>query len=253
MSAWLGLAGKRSGPTEKLRTPRHSSKVDHEISEILCTAFFHFFAHLLLTPAVAESEKGIYVFPQAAIADYSNVSELERDPLIGLCVGYRFTGPFAVELDYLTGDSAPETSGAGSVDVDIWNIRSLVYFLESERLHPFASLGFGIQDIDLPDVGSESQVNAGFALRWNILDNLDARTSLNFYDGQEFGDLKRSFNLGLHYQFGRASSHQVVRPEPVDSDNDGVIDSQDVCLGTRAGVDVDVRGCARTWIRTATG
>lgn len=200
----------------------------------------------LLTPAVAESEKGIYVFPQAAIADYSNVSELERDPLIGLCVGYRFTGPFAVELDYLTGDSAPETSGAGSVDVDIWNIRSLVYFLESERLHPFASLGFGIQDIDLPDVGSESQVNAGFALRWNILDNLDARTSLNFYDGQEFGDLKRSFNLGLHYQFGRASSHQVVRPEPVDSDNDGVIDSQDVCLGTRAGVDVDVRGCART-------
>ena len=207
----------------------------------------------LLTPAVAESEKGIYVFPQAAIVDYSNVSELERDPLIGLGVGYRFTGPFAVELDYLTGDSAPETSGAGSVDVDIWNIRSLVYFLESERLHPFASLGFGIQDIDLPDVGSESQVNAGFALRWNILDNLDARTSLNFYDGQEFGDLKRSFNLGLHYQFGRASSHQVVRPEPVDSDNDGVIDSQDVCLGTRAGVDVDVRGCARTWIRTATG
>ena len=200
----------------------------------------------LLTPAVAESEKGIYVFPQAAIADYSNVSELERDPLIGLGVGYRFTGPFAVELDYLTGDSAPETSGAGSVDVDIWNIRSLVYFLESERLHPFASLGFGIQDIDLPDVGSESQVNAGFGLRWNILDNLDARTSLNFYDGQEFGDLKRSFNLGLHYQFGRASSHQVVRPEPVDSDNDGVIDSQDVCLGTRAGVDVDVRGCART-------
>ena len=199
----------------------------------------------LLTPAVAESEKGIYVFPQAAIADYSNISELERDPLIGIGVGYRFTGPFAVELDYLTGDSAPETSGAGSVDVDIWNIRSLVYFLESERLHPFASLGFGIQDIDLPDVGSESQVNAGFGLRRNILDNLDARTALNFYDGQESGDLKRSFNLGLHYQFGRASSHQVVRPEPVDSDNDGVIDSQDVCLGTRAGVDVDVRGCAR--------
>ena len=199
----------------------------------------------LLTPAVAESEQGIYVFPQAAIADYSNISELERDPLIGLGVGYRFTGPFAVELDYLTGDSKLETSGAGSVDVDLWNIRSLVYFLESERLHPFASLGFGIQDIDLPDVGSESQVNAGFGLRWNILDNLDARTSLNFYDGQEFGDLKRSFNLGLHYQFGRASSHQVVRPEPVDSDNDGVIDSQDVCLGTRAGVDVDMRGCAR--------
>lgn len=198
-----------------------------------------------LTPAVAEPEKGIYVFPQAAIADYSIISELEADPLIGLGVGYRFMGPFAVELDYLTGDSNIENPDAGSADVDIWNIRSLVYFLESDRLHPFASLGVGIQDIDLPDVGSESQVNAGLGLRWNILDNLDARASFNFYDGQEFGDLKRSLNLGLHYQFGRTLAQQVVRTEPVDSDNDGVIDSQDVCLGSRAGAEVGVRGCAR--------
>ena len=103
----------------------------------------------LLTPAVAESEKGIYVFPQAAIADYSNVSELERDPLIGLCVGYRFTGPFAVELDYLTGDSAPENpvQVLVPVDVDIWNIRSLVYFLESEQVHPFAELGLAYRTL----------------------------------------------------------------------------------------------------------
>ena len=205
-----------------------------------------------LTPAVAEPKKGIYVFPQAAIADYFNISELEADPLMGIGVGYRFMGPFAVELDYLTGDSTPErlvrrrqSDLTGSIDVDIWNIRSLVYFLESDRLHPFASLGVGIQDIDLPDVGSESQVNAGLGLRWNILDNLDARASFNFYDGQEFGDLKRSLSLGLHYQFGRTAVQQVVRTESVDSDNDGVIDSQDVCLGTRVGVEVDIRGCAR--------
>jgi OOP family OmpA-OmpF porin len=205
-----------------------------------------------LTPAVAEPEKGIYVFSQAAIADYSNISELEADPLMGIGVGYRFMGPFAVELDYLTGDSTPERlvrrgqlDLTGSIDVDIWNIRSLVYFLGSDRLHPFASLGVGIQDIDLPDVGSESQVNAGLGLRWNILDNLDARASFNFYDGQKFGDLKRSLSLGLHYQFGRTAVQQVVRTESVDSDNDGVIDSQDVCLGTRVGVEVDIRGCAR--------
>ena len=127
---------------------------------------------------------------------------------------------------------------------DIWNIRSLVYFLESDRLHPFASLGVGFQDIKLPETGSESQVNAGLGLRWNILDNLDARASFNFYDGQEFGDLKRSLNLGLHYQLGRTYTDQIARPDPIDSDNDGVIDSQDVCLGTRGGVQVDVRGCA---------
>ncbi|MCH1597927.1 MAG: porin family protein, partial [Pseudomonadales bacterium] len=69
---------------------------------------------------VAEPEKGIYVFPQAAIADYSNISELEADPLIGVGVGYRFMGPFAVELDYLTGDSNIETADVGSADVEIW-------------------------------------------------------------------------------------------------------------------------------------
>ena len=101
-----------------------------------------------------------------------------------------------------------------------------------------------MQDIDLPGVGSESQFNAGLGLRWNILDSLDARAAFNFYDGQDWGDLKLSFNLGLHYQFGRASAAQVVRRAPIDSDSDGVIDSQDVCLGTRAGVAVDIRGCA---------
>ena len=32
----------------------------------------------------AEPESGVYVFPQAAIAQYSNTSDLETDPLIGL-------------------------------------------------------------------------------------------------------------------------------------------------------------------------
>lgn len=199
----------------------------------------------------AEPESGVYVFPQAAIAQYSNTSDLETDPLIGLGIGYRFAGPFAVELDFLTGDSKPEhpvrrgqADLSNSIDVDVWSIRSLFYFLESDRFHPFASLGVGMQDIDLPGVGSESQFNAGLGLRWNILDSLDARAAFNFYDGQDWGDLKLSFNLGLHYQFGRASAAQVVRRAPIDSDSDGVIDSQDVCLGTRAGVAVDIRGCA---------
>ena len=56
----------------------------------------------------AEPESGVYVCPQAAIAQYSNTSDLETDPLIGLGIGYRFAGPFAVELDFLTGDSKPE-------------------------------------------------------------------------------------------------------------------------------------------------
>ena len=61
-----------------------------------------------LTPAVVEPEKGIYVLPQAAIADYYSISELESDPLMGIGVGYRFMGPFAVELDYLIGDTTRE-------------------------------------------------------------------------------------------------------------------------------------------------
>ncbi len=216
--------------------------------------FFTLLAALLTaTPVAAQSEQGVYIFPQAAIAEYSGFSTLKNEALYGLGVGYRLDGPLAVEVDFLTGDSHTQDGTSQTIDASVISARALYHFLETDKVKPFVSFGFGNQDVDIAGGGSEPQVNAGLGVRWKLWKASDARASYNFYDGQEGGDLRRTFNFGLQYQFG---GNKVALPAPVvraDADQDGVADSQDQCLGTAAGRAVDARGCARRLDRDGDG
>lgn len=187
-------------------------------------------------------EKGLYVFPQIAAPEYSSASDLRSEGIYGAGAGYRFDGPVALEADFLTGDTSPER-GVGDADVDVWSIRALYHFLESDNIHPYVSLGLGQQEVAFSGADSEEQVNAGLGVRWQLWKNLDGRASFNFYDGTEEALLKRTFNVGLVYRFASNEPPKAVQRQPVDTDSDGVIDSQDRCLGTPSGVSVDARGC----------
>lgn len=147
-----------------------------------------------------------------------------------------------MEADFLTGDTSPER-GVGDADVDVWSIRALYHFLESDNIHPYVSLGFGQQEVAFLGADSEDQVNAGLGVRWKLWKNLDGRAAFNFYDGTRDALLKRTFNVGLVYRFASSEPSRVVQRKPLDTDVDGVTDSQDRCLGTPAGVSVDARGC----------
>lgn len=204
---------------------------------------------LAASPVHALSEKGIYIFPQAAIAEYSAFSTLRDDVLFGLGVGYRLDGPVAIELDFLTGDSLSRDRSLGSVDTSVWSTRALYHFLETDKIGTFATLGFGNHDIDIAGIGSEPHINAGLGLRWKIWKKLTGRVAYNFYDGQEGGDLKRTVNLGLQYRLGA----DKAAPVRADADQDGILDSQDQCLGTPAGRPVDAYGCARRLDRDGDG
>ncbi len=206
----------------------------------LFAPFLSFVLCIGAAPAITiANEQGVYVFPQAAAPEYSKASDLQSDGLWGAGAGYRFDGPVALEADFLTGDTKPK-AGLGDLDVDVWSIRALYHFLETDTLHPYVSAGFGQQDVDYRGAGTEEQINAGIGLRWNIWKKLDGRAAFNFYDGNREGILKRSFNVGLLYRLGAT---ETPAPEPVDSDGDGVMDSQDRCLGTPLGASVDARGC----------
>ena len=165
---------------------------------------------------------------------------MSNEALYGLGVGYRFDDPVAIEVSYVTGDSSVRNRAATSADVDVWSVSALYHFLETDNISPFFIMGVGEQDISLADQGSESHVNAGLGLRWRLFRNLDARAQYSFYDGQEFGGLKRIFDVGLQYTFG---SKTAEPPPVIDADNDGVRDSQDSCLGTPANQRVNARGC----------
>lgn len=186
-------------------------------------------------------DKGFYVFPHAAIVDYKNESQLKSDELYGITVGYRHTGPLAIEADYASGDTSLRSGMSRKVDVDIWSVRGLYYFGESDTFRPFFNVGVGENDIDLPRQKRELQANAGLGLRLNLWHNLDLRAAFNFFDGDSVNGLERALNVGLHYRFGDFTKQ--VAHVPADTDADGVIDTQDRCLGTVAGIEVDVFGC----------
>lgn len=103
-------------------------------------------------------------------------------------------------------------------------------------------------------------LNAGAGLLFKITDRFSARAEarylLDFNNGSypnddQVGDGR--FNLGLQYAFGSPyvappppPPPPVVPPPPpppADSDNDGVIDPNDKCPNTPAGVKVDAVGC----------
>jgi len=198
---------------------------------------------LVAGPSLTMAEEpGVYVFPQIAAPEYSSASDLRSEALLGLGAGYRFVGPYAVEADFLTGDTMPK-SGGQDADVDVWSIRALYHFLETDKISPYVSLGFGQQEVAVPGVDNEEQVNVGVGIRWKLWKNLDGRAAFNFYDGNEEALLKRTFNVGVLYQFASKQAQKAPVRQPVDTDGDGVIDSQDRCLGTPAGLPVDARGC----------
>ena len=207
-------------------------------TSIVCLSLF-----LVAGPSLTMAdEKGVYVFPQIAAPEYADASDLRSEAVYCLGAGYRFVGPVALEADFHTGDTSPKRGG-GDADVDVWSIRALYHFLESENFHPFVSLGFGEQEVALSSADSEDQVNAGLGIRWKLWNNLDGRAAFNFYDGNRDALLKRTFNVGLVYRFASSEPPRVVQSKPADSDGDGVIDSQDRCLGTPSGISVDARGC----------
>jgi OOP family OmpA-OmpF porin len=195
-----------------------------------------------LSSVSAQTGSGVYVNPKASVAEFARTTLLDNEALYGFGVGYRFSGPVALEGSYVFDISSVENRAGTSAEIDVWDISVLYHFLESERVSPVIGLGYGEQDISLAGQGKESQMNAGLGLRWRLFRDVDARAQYSFYDGADAGGLDRIFNVGLQYHFGA----KPIEAPPVidaDNDNDGVRDSQDNCLGTPANRPVDARGC----------
>jgi len=132
------------------------------------------------------------------------------------------------------------------------------------KLVPYAAAGIGGVHFDPAADGDKDAaflVDYGVGARYFFTDNLAARVDLRqpiFSDGSESNFMA---TVGVSYFFGFAKPPvkvaeaapapepiKVVAPapapvKPADSDGDGVVDSDDRCPGTPAGVKVDVKGC----------
>ncbi|MCG8673714.1 MAG: OmpA family protein [Pseudomonadales bacterium] len=223
-------------------------------------------AALSLTGVSAHAEKGqVYINPAVGYITFDGERELEDANVGALGLEYQFSEDWGVEI--LGVDANSETE-EGNVHVDYRSYRlDGLYYLGSEgKLKPYLAAGVG--DADFKANGereNETQINLGGGVRYLLSDSASIRADLRGIHGEDDSTWDALFTLGISFAFGGSSPAPAPAPEPVkeaapepapapapapvepaapaDSDNDGVIDDNDQCPNTPAGVAVDAAGC----------
>ena len=168
---------------------------------------------------------------------------LEDEYGFRLNLGYRFDGPFAIELSY-NETSAEIQLINEELDVTHWYGDLVYHFNSGGSVEPYLALGYGVADADLIDGES---YDVGLGIKFYASDNFIIRPDIHYADVDEFNDDHMIASLNLSWLIGGSSKKQAPvktePPQPADSDRDGVADNLDQCPGTPSGVSVDGKGC----------
>lgn len=120
-------------------------------------------------------------------------------------------------------------------------------FRRSEVFSPYLLVGLGYFKIDRPATTNEGMMGgagAGFFLDFQST-NIAIRGEFKhrFELASSPGLADNLYSIGLHIPLGRPTPKMAPAPVPQDSDGDGVVDENDRCPNTPAGVRVDRYGC----------
>lgn len=168
-------------------------------------------------------------------------------------VGYNFLPWLGIEGGYIDFGSVSQDAGFDSVDTDLSAVQGfLVGRLPIGPVDLFAKLGGANRraEIDTQNFGKSDDNKALFAYGIGaeyILGHWGFRLEAEGYDTNEVDDFY-FLSAGVNYRFGGSKPAPVVAA-PVaaacsDTDNDGVCDTDDICMDTPAGRRVDVVGCS---------
>ncbi len=160
-------------------------------------------------------------------------------------LGYRIDDRWGMEVMYVANDSEYDAT-ATEIDGQQLSVNALYHFRPESSVQPFFVMGAGKNRYEVAGVGSsETTFNVGAGVKAYLSDNFLVRGDMRGIRGSDNSDFDLGTNIALTYFFGVRD--EPARPAPVaapsDADNDGVIDTQDACPQTPAGVAVDRRGC----------
>lgn len=231
---------------------------------------------LLLAPLAAQAEVTFTPFAAYQWFDSKTIEELYDSPVdsdvkakegYALGLGYRFTPAIGVELNYGRTDS--NLDEVAPADIEIRNTRLTLdgyYAFNAESaFSPYLLAGVGQGRLKAKmageDAAKDTIIDAAVGAFWRFNDHVALRMEArNVYNPDE-GLSDQLALLGLEFSPGNGSSPAEPAPEPVaeqapveelaaapvpvvlDADGDGVIDEQDKCAATLAGVAVDAVGC----------
>ncbi|MEH6358535.1 MAG: OmpA family protein [Pseudomonadales bacterium] len=158
---------------------------------------------------------------------------------IGL--GYIIDKHWAVEAIYTDISSVTSSVTGADVDADMFRLDGLYHFNQNGHWTPYLAAGIGQLSFDTSGGSDddETAVNFGGGVKYALSKELTARADIRAVYGSDDSDVDTLATIGFNYIFGASSA-----AAPLDSDGDGVLDADDRCPGTPAGVAVNAKGCA---------
>ncbi|MDE8601358.1 OmpA family protein [Marinomonas sp. RSW2] len=211
------------------------------------------FVGLIAASSVAQAtpEEGFTIAPSIGYYNMDNHRGVDNTTALSLGLGYQFGNPWAVEFVYLNADSEASVGGS-DVDADQYRLDALYHLAEQGNWTPYLAAGVGTTDFSPGE--NNALINAGGGVKYALNQDLSLRADFRLINDVEDHELDNLTMVGLHYVFGAKSAPAEAEEEPVkaiaqpakptDADNDGVIDANDLCQNTPAGVSVDIKGCA---------
>ncbi len=187
-----------------------------------------------------------YITAMASYYD-DDVDRNVEDGVAGGMVGMGWAFHDSWNLEGYAGYYTPD-GPAAQTHIDVGANLQLLFAREN-RLTPYLFLGAGYLEVNPETAATENGVaySAGAGLLLDLFGDSPVALRAEYrYRSDNLLDSRLNdqfLSLGLQFPFG--GSKAVVAPLAADpdSDGDGVLDSQDRCPGTPAGVYVDVNGC----------
>jgi OmpA-OmpF porin, OOP family len=180
---------------------------------------------------------------------FGNSQDALNAVIYGAGLGYDFSKRVGIEGNY--GIFKTKTySTSKSSDGHLYRLEGLFYFDPYEGIVPYLAVGVGGLNIDhAGKVEDNYLADFGAGVKINLNDKVAFRADIR----DVMPSLEHNFlyTIGLSFTFGGKKKVPVVveqqkpksAPPPKDSDGDGVIDDNDKCPNTTAGVKVDSNGC----------
>jgi len=220
---------------------------------------------LILIPALLTASLALakpYTYEISPMIGYNiaegNIGMKENGyPVYGVELQYNKKDWFlSPELFVIYTDSGNAEYDASAKETDILRagVNGVKIYNENGIFQPFAKAGLGMEKMDYLEEGNKNSlfVDAGAGVKIPLMDHLALKLEAIYMlkENDNRWDNNAIVQAGLTFGFGaqaekKAPVAAVVAPVVIDGDddNDGVLNSKDICPNTAVGVKVGERGC----------
>jgi OOP family OmpA-OmpF porin len=199
------------------------------------------------------AQSGMTLNPGVGYYSFDDDTALDDEAFPSLGLEYRFDNNIAVEGTYIQTETNPENNTNAEYDWSYIHLDALYYFNAGQKLQPYLAAGAGEGTLERSntDQQEETLLNIGGGLKYFFTPSLSLRGDLRAINSQDEETTAGAATVTLAWLLGgghsssnRQGDFDVAQTETTDSDQDSILDTDDLCPSTPPSIAVDEKGCA---------